>query len=270
MGSSSSTAFAIDRSESQDPIPVNVEKTGKVYEMHAKDDQYDRRKINCASSNTWAWQTIVNIGGYCSGTLISSDVVLTAAHCVFDPELWTWLEPTWIKAHPCKSNDVLDSPTYDWKEMIVFKGWAEHGKFDLDLAAVKLTEEPGKTNGWKSFGFRSWSQNIVFNVAGYSRKFALDPITMWTSANRLCRESEFEICRNSDHEIQYISDVHDNKGGSGIYLYNANLAPKRILYGVHSHSQSYDDVTKVLNVGSRIKAATFYTLCVFINSPVIC
>lgn len=55
----------------------------------------DRVALDSAS---WPWQAIGRVNqpdaaAYCTGTLVSQDTVLTAAHCVFDHKAARWLQP---------------------------------------------------------------------------------------------------------------------------------------------------------------------------------
>ena len=49
----------------------------------------ERAPVSCAAAKLQAWQTIVYVNG-CSGTLIAKDVVITAAHCVYDVDREQW------------------------------------------------------------------------------------------------------------------------------------------------------------------------------------
>jgi secreted trypsin-like serine protease len=54
----------------------------------------DRRPVE---SLAWPWRAIgrVNLrsGGYCTGTVIGADKVLTAAHCIWNQRTKAWLKP---------------------------------------------------------------------------------------------------------------------------------------------------------------------------------
>ena len=58
----------------------------------------DDRKL--VESSAWPWSAIGRVnrssGGFCTGTLIASDRVLTAAHCLWDERRMRWLPPAMI------------------------------------------------------------------------------------------------------------------------------------------------------------------------------
>lgn len=49
-------------------------------------------------SGQWPWSAVGRVnrtwGGYCTGTLVAPDVVLTAEHCLFDARTRRWIKPT--------------------------------------------------------------------------------------------------------------------------------------------------------------------------------
>lgn len=48
-------------------------------------------------SAEWPWSAVGRVnrtwGGYCTGTLVAAEVVLTAAHCIFDARTRRWIKP---------------------------------------------------------------------------------------------------------------------------------------------------------------------------------
>lgn len=238
----------------------------------------DRVRIGCGTTDNWAWQTIVSIGGYCTGTLISPNTVLTAGHCVFDTSTGAWMEPPWVRIHPCSASDTTHGGDFDWTRIRTFKGWTRSGKDAWDIAVIKLNGNPGFSDGWKSFGYTSAiTSSWVFNVAGYPADKAY--LTMWNDANRLCKWTDDLTCVGNpgSQTMLHLADTRGGQSGSGFYFYKASATPQRRIYGVHvawsgltawPWSDTATDTT--WNRATRIRSSIFSSFCNFIDNPGVC
>lgn len=230
-----------------------------------------RVQVHCGTTDNWAWQTIVSIGGYCTGTLVSPDTVLTAAHCIYDTDTSSWVEPPFIEIHPCSSTDSAES--FSWKKIRTFKGWTRSGKRGYDIAVIKLDGNPGYTDGWKSFGTRSsLDSSWVVNIAGYPGDKPYQ--TMWTDANRLCSSSDSTTCVGNPKSkvFYYLVDTRGGQSGSGVYAYWPSTG-KRLIIGVHtSWSGLLDDtaLNTTWNRAARMRSSVFQSFCDFIDNPSVC
>ncbi len=232
-----------------------------------------RNQIQCGVTDNWAWQTIVSIGGYCTGTLISPDTVLTAGHCIFDTDTGAWMEPPWIRVHPCSWEDRNTVDSYDWTRMLTFKGWTVSGKRGYDLAVIKLNGNAGNKDGWKSFGYTSTlTSDWIINVAGYpgDKNF----LTMWTHGEKLCSGDEETSCDGNPKEkvFYYYVDTRGGQSGSGAYAYWP-ATDRRTIYGVHTSWSGLSGDTALdttWNRAARIRPSVFGIFCNFINNSKVC
>lgn len=272
-----SNLFSSDSLLSFDPVRVPII-NNNVYNVYHQTRKLgivlpsdDRNQLNCGVTENWSWQTIVSIGGYCSGTLVSPDTILTAGHCIYDTNISSWMKPPWIRIHPCSSADSVS--TFQWSKMLTFKGWTRSGRRGYDLGLIKVQGNPGLTDGWKSFGYTSsLSSDWIINVAGYP---ADKPrLTMWTHGEKLCSGSEESSCEGNPKEkvFYYYTDTRGGQSGSGAYAYWSGT-DKRTILGVHTSWSGLPGATALnttWNRAARIRSSVFGIFCDFIDNPSVC
>lgn len=117
-------------------------------------DQSTRQTTKLASGQAAAgWQAvgrleIVNLA-YCTGVLIAPDVVMTAAHCLFDPRSRTTVAPSDVRFQADLRNGrasaTLQAAAYVIHPEFDYDGDTQAARVTKDLALVRLrTPAPGK------------------------------------------------------------------------------------------------------------------------------
>lgn len=119
--------------------------------------------IEVKSATMFPWMVLIRISddplvGYCGGSLLTMEWVMTAAHCIFDEDLNIDPDVEWIKVYAgiINRDDINDGNKkveYDFlsKDEIddyVFphQSYAKQNEFDSDIALIKLKKGFTRTN----------------------------------------------------------------------------------------------------------------------------
>jgi V8-like Glu-specific endopeptidase len=192
----------------------------------------------------------------CSGALVALDVVLTAAHCVYDE---AGLPVKRFVADP-GANGWGNSPygTYP-----ATTAWADPnfaatgGKAAYDWALVRLDAPvQGVT---RVFSYREGSLGTqTVSTAGYpGDKGAEAPATMWTTTG--------QITGKSSNGLEYKSDLDSYQGQSGSPVYT----PDNVIIGIDTWENCWNTNRQIgchVNGGPRLTADRVQQITSFIGT----
>lgn len=116
------------------------------------------------TSEDYPWSTIGKLSSGCTGTLVGKNLMLTAAHCVYDEKEEILSNFTYF--YPNLINNVY--ATRSWMEYIWSGTKNPRKSRGDDWAIVRLSEPLGDTYGW--MGVDSGEYDTVTN-AGYASNF---------------------------------------------------------------------------------------------------
>lgn len=162
----------------------------------------------------------------CSGTVIGTNHVLTAASCVFDTETNAW--PKSIDVYPGRDGNRGPLGAFAGTGLAVPNGFsdAQKGVYDYDrmqydVAVVSFNDPIGNTTGWMAYGYDDGLPVFVGNLVGYPSD---KDNTMWHAS---CEIDPKQIEPNF---FAHQCDLNGNTGAS-IYQY-VKSRDERTIYAV--------------------------------------
>lgn len=183
----------------------------------------------------------------CSATLISSNAVLTAAHCVYSHDKGGWLKD--YEFYP-GLNGPGRAPfgRYSWSDVSILSGYINNYQgyygsvVPWDLAVIKLDQPAGSRLGWMGYSVYDPAYAFTANIVGYPGDKPAS--TMWRAS------CDVDPVRTDDTTMSYDCDTWPGSSGSSVYDYDPQTKDRSIT-GVNVAS------TPSYNIGVRLNWGYF-------------
>lgn len=149
-----------------------VEPTAGYQRVFPPDDRVQQSPTIMFPASAVVWllgQVEDDLWVSCSGALIGPDVVLTAAHCLYDHERGGWVAE--LAVVPGADGEIWPYGYELAADAVVPKGWVELGDLEFDYALVLLASSLGEQAGWlpvKALSAKTLADpGFSYTVAGY-------------------------------------------------------------------------------------------------------
>lgn len=202
-------------------------------------------RVQVVNTTAFPWRAVGQVEDYCSGTLVGTRYVLTAAHCVYNVN-----NDTWYPEHrfaPARNGKLAPYGVIGWNWVLAPKGWTQQHLRDFDFAMIVLNQDVGKKVGYLSYGYKDPLPLYTVNINGYPADRPAG--TMWHANCRLA-----PVTSRSPQRLYYDCDTFGGMSGSAVYAFLGGN--QRVIYGIHAYGVDGAG----LNGATRITRSVFQML----------
>lgn len=190
-----------------------------------------------------------NNGNSCSGSMIGSNTVMTAGHCVHSGgSSGHWYLTSGYRIYPGYNGTVAPYGSCTAKSLHSVTGWTVSGSESFDYGAIKLNCTIGNTVGF--FGFWWQSASLVGRptiIQGYPGD---KPKTQWLSADVVKVQSTYQVF--------YYNDTAGGQSGSGIWTdRNDGGVTGPYIFGIHAYGKHGVYPHNTFNHGIFLRQAVY-------------
>ncbi len=165
------------------------------------------------------------VSGTCTGWLIDTNKVATAAHCLYDDNLGGWANQ--VTVYPGRNGNVAPFGQYSGVQWYVRNKWIKTADPKVDYGVIKLSEEAGTAAGY--FGYRYNTDDNFYmlrpiTVSGYpgDKPYA----TQW--------KMDGKIRQVEPTRFFYGIDTYNGESGSPVYgKWHSSCNP--CVFGIHTY-----------------------------------
>jgi len=187
-----------------------------------------------------------NSYGACSGAVVGSHHVLTAAHCIWDDEAGRFVEE--VEVVPAYSEGEAPYGSAYGTNIHAYRGWTDDEDWEYDLALVVLDRSIGDV-----LGYLGLSSSSPGGLVGLDMNMLHYPAEVWADGERLYHGYDTVVDTNGDTVLHELDSARGSSGGN-LYLYDGS---DRSVMAVHSYS-SPDDGSGAYN-GAAVLQSGFYS-----------
>lgn len=188
-------------------------------------------RMPVSQTDRGVFRSIGQIQNFCTGTLISPNLVLTAGHCVYDLEARQWLS---VKEFTPGRNGMSEPFGRAKVKQIFVNPLFLKGSMAHDIAVLVLEEPIGLRVGWRELDFSlSLFAPHQSSLGGWKASSAITGYpgdkpdgTMWVV---VC---DLYMANQSPYQSQYSCDTYGGMSGSAITV--AHAVYDSVIVGVHT------------------------------------
>jgi glutamyl endopeptidase len=211
-----------------------------------------RERLYTTSYPTRARVLITFTGGRCSGTLIGSNTVATAGHCVHTGgSAGSWRPVSSFRIYPGRDGSLIPFGSCTARTLYSVIGWTTSASEEYDYGAIKLNCSVGNTVGWYGFA-PTTPTNVPTVIGGYPGD---KPLTQWTSSDR--------VRALTTRQLFYRNDTIGGQSGSGVWYDPSGP----YIIGIHAYGTHGSGYHATYNHGTLITSGVYNNLLAWRNAP---